>query len=585
MAGHLSLSETEMRLLDQVCEAIDVKTDEEKNLLKTSIRNDLAPEWTRLVALMESNGPLSVLSEDEIRYINALDPAGRHRQPSQTHDQVSLLSQDASMLGQKMIDHGSAKAAIHDLHQYNNTLESLLVKYKDHARRSITTIQRSTDLNDEPSAIEKKLNALSLKKDRLRREIRVLEDKINNHVDRLEGVTQPDNAVGADDELHSKDIKSIVERDVFETTFPSYDHILEKLNALQGELGSNAVEDDALFHTARRHASQLSVLTTIGHLSSTDQISEFKHEQSTSDNARAINDERGAVYSEIQSLWDEMVPLAHMVVEKDYLKPIMNKTDMYSERQNARDATVAVYTSAMLRFMNERLRVLIDRIGSLVCHLRILSNALMHMNSSRSHSEPIGLLKINKPLSGSDKEQKKTKEQTLLKTIQRQMELYGPIPIDSENEDRTSRMHTSKINRYLMSRQRKGDDLARSMHEHFERVVRAELTDAELAGQLLLDSVTADSAAGCRSNGHVYEDQQVEDSVATVKSQAEEIRAIIGELLEDGVGTPTSAPDYVSYAYNKAAKQLTNKDLEDQERCTKLTSLIQKWGDPTGVIN
>lgn len=75
-----------------------------------------------------------------------------------------------------------------------------------------------------------------------------------------------------------------------------------------------------------------------------------KHEQHTADNARAINDERGAVYSEIQSLWDEMVPLAHMVVEKDYLKPILNKIETCSERQSARDATVAIYVSPHFNF-------------------------------------------------------------------------------------------------------------------------------------------------------------------------------------------------------------------------------------------
>lgn len=580
-----------MRLLDQVCQAIDAKTEEQRHLLKTSIRNDLAPEWTRLVALMDSNGPLSMMSEDEIKYINALDPVGSRRQPTQTHDQMSLLPQATPMSGQKIIDHNVAKAAIHDLHQYNNTLENLLVKYKEYARRSITTMQRSTDLNDEPSAIEKRLNTLSLRKDLLRKDIRALEDKISSHVDQLEGVTQPDNAVGADGELYDKNIKSTVERDVFETTFPSYDHILEKLNALQGELGYDPVENDAILRTARRHASQIVLSLATRCRTSLDivfletSLRYRKHEKSTSDHARAIDDERSAVYSEIQSLWDEMVPLSHMVVEKDYLKPILDKVDMCSERQSAKDATVAVYTSTMLRFMNERLRVLLDRISSLVYHLRILSDALMHMNSSRPHSEPIGLLRVNEPLSGSDKEQKKTKEQTLLKTIQRQMELYGPIPIDRENEDHTSRMQISMIDRYLMSRQRKGDDLARSMHEHFERVVRAELTDAELGSQLLLDSVTADSAAGCQSDGHVYEDQQVEDSVATVKSQAEEIQAIIGELLEDGAGTLSSAPDYVSYAYNKAAKQLTNKDLGDEERCAKLTALIHKWGDSAGIMS
>ncbi|KAI1781334.1 hypothetical protein F4818DRAFT_436528 [Hypoxylon cercidicola] len=591
MASQQSLSETEMRLMDQVCEAIDAKADGQRNLLKTFICNDLAPEWTRLVALMESNGPLSLLSEDEMKYINALDPAGRRQQPTQTYDQASLFSQATPMLGQKIIDHNLTREAVHDLHQYNNVLEKLLVKYKDFARRSLTTMQQSTDLKDEPSPIEQKLNALSLKKNTLRDEMRALENKIRSRVNQLEGITQPDEVVKADDELYDKNIKSTVERDVFETTFPSYDHILEKLNALQGELVYDAVEDDAMLRTARRHANQIVLSLATRCRASLDIVfleasySYRKHEQRekyTPDHTRALNEEHSAVYSEIQSLWDEMVPLAHMVVEKDYLKPILNKVETYSERQSARDATVAVYTSSMLRFMNDRLRVLLDRISSLVCHLRILSNALTHMNSNRPQSKPVGMLGVAKPLSGSDKE-KKTKDQTLLKTIQRQMELYGPIPIDPEDDNHTTRMQAGKIDRYLMSRQKKGDDLARNTHEHFERIIRAELTDTELGSQLLLDAVVADSVAGCQSNGHVYEDQQVEDSVATVKSQAEEIRAIIGELLEDGVGSPSSASDLVSYAYNKAANQLTNKDLGDQERCTKLATLIHKWGDPAGI--
>ncbi|KAI1762220.1 hypothetical protein GGR53DRAFT_426013 [Hypoxylon sp. FL1150] len=573
MASQRSWSETEMRLLGQVCKALNAKTEAQRNLLKTAVRNDLAPEWTRLVALMESNGPLSVLSEDEMKYMNTLSSPGS----------------DQQALSHKIIDPDMIKAAIHDLHQYNNTLEKLLAKYKDYVRRSIATVQRPTG-NDESSTIEQKLKVLLLKKEKLRKQIRAREDKINSHVKQLDGVSQLDGAAETDGESYDQSIKSAVERDIFETTFPSYDHILEKLNALQGELDHEAVGDDAILDTARRHASQIVLSLATRCRASLDMVfleasSRYsKPEHHTSDDARAINDERSAVYSEIQSLWDEMVPLAHMVVEKDYLKPILNKIETCSERQSARDATVAIYTSAMLRFMNERLRVLLERISSLVYHLRILSDALAHMNTGRSQSGPIEVLGITRTLLGSGKENK-TREKTLVKTIQRQMELYGPIPLESEKEDHTARMQIGNIDRYLSSRQRKGDNLVRNMHQDFERVVRAELTDNELASQLLLDSVVADSAAGCQSKGHVYEDQQIEDSVATVKSQAEEIRTIIKELLEDGAGMASSASDFVAYAYNRAVKQVTAKDLGDQERCAKQAAFVHKWGDSAGTVS
>ena len=73
-----------------------------------------------------------------------------------------------------------------------------------------------------------------------------------------------------------------------------------------------------------------------------------KRRPHVSDPSRAVGEERDAVYAEIQSLWDEMVPLAHMVVEKEFLKPIMNKIEACSERQSGRDATVFLYVGSQL---------------------------------------------------------------------------------------------------------------------------------------------------------------------------------------------------------------------------------------------
>ncbi|KAI0181171.1 hypothetical protein GGR52DRAFT_21611 [Hypoxylon sp. FL1284] len=579
MDSQRSFSGTETRLLDQVCGAISAKTDEQRSIVKNLIDHDLASEWTQLVASMESNGPLSMLSDDEMKYMNALDD-----------DQLRVFSQTTPASGQKMADHNMTQAAVHDLHQYNDILEKILARYKDYAGRSISTMQQATSLNAKSSIIEEKMKALSLKKDSLRKEIRALERKVDNHTTLPEGITQSDEAAEADAELHDENRRTNAKKDIFEYTFSSYDHILEKLNALRGELGNDIVEDDAVLGTARRHASQVVLSQATRCRASLDIVfieashRSSKHEQHTSSRAQAIDEERSAVYSEIQSLWDEMVPLAHMVVEKEYLKPISDKIEKCSGRQKARDATVAIYTTTMLRFMNERLCVLLDRISSLVCHLRILSNALMHMSASRPQSQTMGLTEATKAVSASDRG-KKTNGQTLHKTIQRQMELYGPIPVDSEKEHLTLRKQVNKLDSFVMSRQKKGDDLSRNMHENFERTVRAELTNIELAGQLLLDSVMVDSAAGYHEDGNVYEDQQVEDSVASVKSQAAEIQEVIKELLGDESGSLSSAPDIITYAYNKASKRLSRGDLGDQERCAKLTALIRKWGDPAGVTD
>ncbi|KAF3059798.1 hypothetical protein GL218_05031 [Daldinia childiae] len=271
-------------------------------------------------------------------------------------------------------------------------------------------------------------------------------------------------------------------------------------------------------------------------------------------NAQAVNDERDDVYAEIRSLWDEMVPLAHMVVEKEFLKPILGKVETCSERQTIRDATVSRYTSAILSFMNERLRLLADRIKMLAYHHQSLLGTFTHINT-----QELDITKrlAKNPPSGQKKGGGKVKDHTLLENIRRQMELYGPVPIN-----------------------------------FFEKAAKAELTDAELRSQLLLDSIVADSAAaGSQVGGHVYEDQQVEDSVATLKSQAEEIQTIFRQLRQDAADPPISAPEFIAYAHSQAAKQFSYKGGEgislakDQEQCPKFSALIHDWGDSVNFTN
>ncbi|KAL7626482.1 hypothetical protein AAE478_003254 [Parahypoxylon ruwenzoriense] len=591
MAGPRPLSDTEMRLFDRVCEATHATSDSQRNLLKSFVCDELGPEWTRLVELMESNGPLGILTEDELN--------------TQHLNESPFSSIKNPEVDQKTVDHSLVKAASHDILQYNNILEKILVKYKDYVRRSIVNMKSFPETSKQTSVAEQKITALTLRKELLKKEINSLQDKVQNRVDLLEGLVRAESKIAeTDGDFYEENYKPIALKSVLESTFPSYDHILSRLKALHWELSYDTVEDEVILYTARRHASQIVLSLATKCRASLDTV--FLEAASTynqnapyvSDYARAINDERNAVHAEIQSLWDEMVPLAHMVVEKDFLKPILKRIEMCNEQQTVRDATISVYTSAMLRFMNFRLRVIADRIGMLVYHHQTLFAAFSYVNSKAETQSSKALETTNAHVVQND-EKGERKGSTLLEAIRRKMELYGSIPINIGKPYRTPHMQITKLDRYVLTRQQKGDDLARNMHRFFEMAVSAELTDAELGGQLLLDSVIADSASGCRSGGRVYEDQQVEDSVSTMKSQVEEVQTVFRQLRDEGIGAPSSAPDFVAYAYNKAAKQLANKSgegcyhLENQDeiscqnckRCLKFASLIRQWDDSTNFTN
>ncbi|KAI1213576.1 uncharacterized protein F4807DRAFT_270728 [Annulohypoxylon truncatum] len=585
-------SETETRLFNQVCEAVHATSDNQKNLLRSLVCGELTAEWSQLVTMMESNGPLSILFKDELKYLTTLKSTSRGHQSSQAHGEAGVFSQIQPIPGQKTTDQKLVKAATHDIVQYNNVLEKLLVKYRDYVRSSISGIQRYPETDNGTSAVEQKIVNLSSRRDLLKKEIRSLEDKIDSRFDCLEGITRIEpNVAEAEGGVSDRNSKSSALTDIFKTTLPSYDHILSRLDALHGELDYDAGEDDTTLHTARRHASQIVLSLATKCRASLDAVfleaslTYNRRASYASSYARDINDERDAVYAEIQSLWDEMVPLSHMVVENEFLKPILKKTESRSDRQSTRDMIVSGYTSAMLRFMNERLCILVSRIQTLVHHHQTLLTAFTYVNSkaeAKSAKRPVAA----NVHSTQTKEGGKSKSHTLLDTIRRQMELYGSVPIDVDNKSQaayaaTPRTQVNKLDRYVTSRQKKGDDLARNVHSYFERAAKSQITDAEFGAHLLLDSVIADSTAGSQMGGHVYDDQQVEDSVATMKSQTSEIETTFRKLRE-GAGVPSSAPDFVTYAYNKSVKQLPS---DDTEKCPKFVAVVQKWGDPVGFTN
>lgn len=58
---------------------------------------------------------------------------------------------------------------------------------------------------------------------------------------------------------------------------------------------------------------------------------------------KAVDEERQAIGQEIKSLWDEVVPVAHMAVEKEFIKPLLATTSIDSREKKLRNATISAY--------------------------------------------------------------------------------------------------------------------------------------------------------------------------------------------------------------------------------------------------
>jgi len=53
-----------------------------------------------------------------------------------------------------------------------------------------------------------------------------------------------------------------------------------------------------------------------------------------------------AILEEIQSLWEEVVPVAHMAAEKQLLGPILRRFDLSEERRSLQQDVICDYVSS-----------------------------------------------------------------------------------------------------------------------------------------------------------------------------------------------------------------------------------------------
>jgi Holliday junction resolvasome RuvABC endonuclease subunit len=59
--------------------------------------------------------------------------------------------------------------------------------------------------------------------------------------------------------------------------------------------------------------------------------------------ADALQSELKAIVNEIQSLWDEVVPVAHMAVEKALLEPILKTVDTKKVSREHQNSIITTY--------------------------------------------------------------------------------------------------------------------------------------------------------------------------------------------------------------------------------------------------
>ncbi|KAI1742261.1 hypothetical protein F4680DRAFT_446327 [Xylaria scruposa] len=482
-----------------------------------------------------------------------------------------------------IVDDGASflEDSVAALNDYNKLLEEKIAKFKVQSTRSLATLKESSEVDDNITVLREKIAEVKQRKSIHAQQITILRDSLGsydkNHTLRLEKYDQLFwNEVLF---LNCYNALSDNSHHLAQQVAPSqglwdeYDYVLQHTERWRRLVNVDSHESEVIINRARERVNQL-VYSITRHCQA--QLATIFYESIGDSAARsdhvAVHDEAADIVKEIDWLWEEVIPVAHMSVSAQYLRPVLKTFENWERSKLHSDAIVTTYASGVLKFMNDRLSAVAERTQTLVYHHRAL-NDVAGVRQSSEVSDPTEKASGRAPHTLAQDPQTQRKYAAASENLRAFMQIYGAVPV--HNGDSLPKMTVSLLDEHVQTRNRKGDALLHDLHKLFEAATKSGLTDRELGGESLLESLLADSAASLTQPGSVYKDAQLEGSIAMLQGQTEQVQEVFDSLKLDG---PASAPDYVTHSHRQTIDRLAAKDGKQCLRGDKFEEFVRRWG-------
>ncbi|KAI0862685.1 hypothetical protein F4860DRAFT_471455 [Xylaria cubensis] len=496
---------------------------------------------------------------------------------------IPLRDKSKSKPPNPIVDDGASflEDSVTALNDYNKLLEEKIAKFKVQSTRSLATLKESSEVDDNIAVLHEKIAEVKQRKSIHAQQIAILRDSLSsydkNHTVKLEKYDHffwneilflnCYNALSDNSHHLAQQVAPS------QGLWDEYDYVLQHTERWRRLVNVDSSESKVIIDRAREHVNQLvysitrhcqAQLATIFYESIRDSAAKSDHV--------AVHDEAADIVKEIDWLWEEVIPVAHMSVSAQYLRPVLTTFENWERSKLYSDTIVTTYASGVLKFMNDRLSAVAERTQTLVYHHQALNNVAGIRQSSEA-------LDTREKASGSaphtlaQDTQTQRKCATASENLRAFMQIYGAAPI--HNGDSLPKMTVSLLDEHVHTRNCKGDSLLQDLHKLFEATTKSGLTDRELVGESLLESLLADSAASPAQPGSVYKDAQLEGSIAMLQGQAEQVQGVFNSLKLDG---PASAPDYVTHSHRQTLDRLAAKEGKQCLRGDKFEEFVRRWG-------
>ncbi|KPM35352.1 hypothetical protein AK830_g11226 [Neonectria ditissima] len=482
---------------------VPVARDDVQRALADPDRGAAFVEWANLHLASDH-----LLTVDELAVYTALDRSG----------QVDLLA-DAHDLGEvQAVSEDDIRAAIEELNRSTATIS----KQTETLRQQQDALSRLVKKRGENEAQRRDLESTRLRESESQRkklaaEVTYPDSKHSISADTARQVEDLSHGLGyrlSDLEQQTKDVRTILNETV-DGVLHSDDKLLSSLQKLGWELDQRDPEEQQTVEKLQEICMRL-IKTTVETLRTRlDRIyiEAVLAAERAGQGKSATGNEVKELEEELESLYSEILPVAQMSTEQEYLEPALQSTNSQSGQSLRRSAVAVTYINESLDYLLDRIDLLGGRVETLNSHQAAtssiiskardeVSTAISPVQKPVKQATPASPVRKPSPIRmrsnttghssrSTRRRSSGIQDEPAMEALLRNLALTLPPAQDS-----TSHEQAAELAQVIADRSAKAEDVARNAQETFEANSVAKLQDARLAIQLLRDSILAESPFG-----------------------------------------------------------------------------------------
>ncbi|ROT38141.1 hypothetical protein SODALDRAFT_379357 [Sodiomyces alkalinus F11] len=474
-------------------------------------------EWANLHL-----GADNLLSKGELALYASLDQSGEV-------DQL-VTSQDLAIV--PSVTEEELKTAIEELNRSTASITRQTETLKQHHNALAKLIEADAKAADSRSMLAAKKAA---KQDAERKRLLTTVEELSQSLSfRIADLEQQSKA--ADDDLN-RTVDELLHSD---------DKLLSSLQKLGWELDSEDPEDKENVERLRETCMRL--IKSIVETTRTKLDRLYLEALNTAPlDAGASMEDVTALQEEVESLYAEILPVAQMSVEQQYLEPALKSLSAKNGQSINRSAAAVVYINACLEYLLGRVDRLTPHIGTLRSHQAAISS-FAHMIKTQlavpsvsaektapppQPASPIRVRKNTTLKPSWDRRSSDLPDESPVEALLCMLAIDVAQPSTSTSSPQNPNLAVSGwdaipiLARTQAEREAKADDVALNAQESFEHATAAHLADARRAMQLLRDSVLAESPFGADVK---LVDPAIESSIIVLRQEVAKVQARVEEI-------------------------------------------------------